>query len=246
MSRLGGQVLMAASAPHRADLRAITDWLADELENLGVEIYLNSYVDEEVVGRISPDEVVIASGTAPRDDGFQQMTPATGIDGFDMDHVYSSWDVLGFGNIMRYESPAVVYDDTGTFEAISVADILLEKGLSVTMVGRNDSIGARLNYPPVTAGAARERLYSGDFDFVGGHHLIAIRQDHVEIGVIYANRVRQLQARTVVFVGHNSPSRDLWLSLQGNGPKAHMIGDVRGHNNIMSAIHAGNTLGRNI
>ncbi|MBA58020.1 MAG: NADH:flavin oxidoreductase [Gammaproteobacteria bacterium] len=246
MSRLGGQVLMAASAPHRADLRAITDWLADELENLGVEIYLNSYVDEEVVGRISPDEVVIASGTAPRDDGFQQMTPATGIDGFDMDHVYSSWDVLGFGNITRFESPAVVYDDTGTFEAISVADILLEKGLSVTMVGRNDSIGARLNYPPVTAGAARERLYSGNFDFVGGHHLIAIRQDHVEIGVIYANRVRQIQARTVVFVGHNSPSRDLWLSLQGNGPKAHMIGDVRGHNSIMSAIHAGNTLGRNI
>ena len=70
----------------------------------------------------------------------------------------------GLVNITHIEGPALVYDDTGTFEAISVADILLQKGVHVTMVSRNDSVGARLNYPPVTAGAARERLYSGDFD----------------------------------------------------------------------------------
>ena len=246
MSRLGGQVLMASSAPHRADLGAITDWLSSELESLGVEVHLNSFVDEELVARVNPDVVVVAAGSMPNSDGFQQSTPASEIRGFNLPHVYSPWDVLGFGRVTNLIGPAVVYDDTGTFEAISIVDILLEKGLKVTMVSRSDSVGARLPYPPVTAGAARERLYSGDFDFVGGHHLLAIKEDQVEIGVMFTNRTKKIGAKTVVFVGHNSPNRELWVSLQGNGPEIHMIGDVRGHNSIMSAIHAGNNLGRSI
>ena len=246
MKTLGGQVVMAASAPKRGDIGTIVDWLAEEIETLGVDVHLNSYVDEEVIAQIAPDEVVLATGTTPRIDGMQQSTPAISIPGFDLPHVYSSWDLLGFGRITQLEGPAVVYDDSGTFEAISVADILLSKGLQVTMVSRNDSVGAKLNYPPVTAGAARERLYSGDFNFIGAHHLLEINSDEVSIGVLFTDRVRVLPARTVVFVGFNEPNRALWQSLQGNGPASHMIGDVRGMNSILSAIHAGNELGRNI
>ena len=246
MSRLGGQVLMASSAPHRADLGAITDWLANELDSLGVEVHLNSFVDEELVAKVNPDEVVVAAGSMPNTEGFQQSTPASEIRGFHLPHVYSPWDILGFGKVTKFNGPAVVYDDTGTFEAISISDILLKKGLKVTMVGRGDSIGVRLPFPPVTAGAARERLYSGNFDFIGGHHLLAIEESRVEIGVMFTERTRKIDAHTVVFVGHNSPNRELWVSLKGNGPKVHMIGDVRGHNSIMSAIHAGNSLGRSI
>ncbi len=246
MQKLGGQVTMAASAPKRGDIGTIVDWLADEIDTLGVDVHLNSYVDEDLVAKIAPDEVVLATGTTPRVDGMQQATPAADLPGFDLPHVYSSWDILGFGDITHLEGPAVIYDDTGTFEAISVADILLEKGLHVTMVGRNDSVGARLNYPPVTAGAARERLYSGDFDFIGAHHLLSISEETVDIGVLFAERRRSIPAKTVVFVGFNEPNRALWQSLQGNGPPSHMIGDVRGHNSIQSAIHAGNALGRQV
>ncbi len=246
MKTLGGQVVMAASAPHRGDIGMIVSWLAEEIEALGVDVHLNSYVDEEVVAEIAPDEVVLATGTAPRTDGMQQSTPAEGIAGFDLPHVYSSWDLLGFGEITHLEGPAVVYDDTGTFEAISVADVLLDQGLKVTMVSRNDAVGARLPYPPVTAGAARERLYSQDFDFIGAHHLLEITKDHVDVGVLFADRRRSIPAKTVVFVGFNEPNRTLWQSLQGNGPPSHMIGDVRGISSIMTAIHAGNALGRQI
>ena len=246
MKTLGGQVTMAASAPHRADIGGIVSWLAEEIESLGVAVHLNSYIDEEAIARIAPDEVVLATGTMPRSDGMQQATPGSSISGCDLPHVYSSWDLFGFGEITHLEGPAVVYDDTGSFEAISVVDVLLGKGLAVTMVSRNDSVGANLPYPPVTAGAARERLYSGDFDFIGNHYIRRISDEGVDIGVLFTDRERHLPARTVVFVGFNEPHRDLWLYLQGNGPKAHMIGDVRGRNSIMTAIHAGNELGRRI
>ena len=159
--RLGGQVAIAASAPHRSDIGAITQWLVDEIERLGVTIRLSSMVEPDIVDEVDPDEVIVATGSTPRRDGFQLATPVTPIPGHDLAHVYSSWDVFGFGGRAAVEGPCVVFDDTGTFEAISVADALLATGAAVTMISRYESIGATLPYPPATVEAARERLMSG-------------------------------------------------------------------------------------
>jgi hypothetical protein len=246
MKVLGGQVTMAASAPHRADLGAITSWLADEIDGLGVDVHLNSLVDPQMVAERAPDEIVIATGTTPRSDGFQVSTPAAAVAGSELPHVYSSWDLLGFGDIVNIEGPALVYDDTGSFEGISVADLLLDAGVPVTMVSRLNSIGDTLPYPPVTAGAARERLMSGDFDFIGGHYLRAINPQEVEVGVLFTERRRRLPARTVVLVSFNEPNRAIAEALESDGYKPHLIGDVRGRNSIMTAIHAGAELARAI
>jgi pyruvate/2-oxoglutarate dehydrogenase complex dihydrolipoamide dehydrogenase (E3) component len=235
--RLGGQVTIAATAPHRNDIGAITEWLATEVERLGVTIRLNSMVDPEVVDELDPDEIVVATGTAPRRDGFQLSTPVTPVPGHDLPHVFTSWDVFGFGGRATLVGPALVYDDTGTFEAISVADALLEAGLAVTMVGRLDAIGATLPYPPATVAAAKERLMSGSFDFVGGHHLREIRPGQVSIGVPFTDRERIIPASTVVIVTYGHPNRELDTLLAGGSRPVHRIGDVTGTNGILPAIH---------
>ena len=66
---LGGQVRMAASAPHRSDLEAITRWLADEIARLGVHVHLRTPVDPDLVIDARPDEVIIATGSTPRRTG---------------------------------------------------------------------------------------------------------------------------------------------------------------------------------
>jgi hypothetical protein len=247
---LGGQVAIASAAPHRADLAAITTWLADEVDRLGVVVRLNSFVDPDTVAAAVPDVVVVATGSTPRRDGFQLATPVSPIPGHDLAHVHTSWDVLGFGGRADIVGPAVVYDDTGTFEAISVADVLLAAGVHVTMVGRHDGLGAALPYPPATVGAARERLMSGDFDFVGGHYLRSIDIAEVAIGVPFTERVRVIPAATVVLVGYNHPNRELAEHLTGesveNGPAVHLIGDVTGTNGVMAAIHQAADLARSI
>jgi 2,4-dienoyl-CoA reductase-like NADH-dependent reductase (Old Yellow Enzyme family) len=246
MEVLGGQVAMAARAPHRADLRAITDWLAAELEALEVDVHLGSMVDANLVRHIDPDAVVVATGTMPRSDGFQVSVPAEPIAGFDLPHVASSWQLFGFGDPVRVAGPAVVYDDTGSFEALSAADALLQAGVPVTMISRFEGMGGSLPYPPVTAGAIRERLMSGDFDFIGGHHLRRITPEAVEIGVLFTERCRVVPAKTVIFVGYNEPNRDLAEELRDADYPVHLIGDVRGRNSIMSAIHAAAKLARQI
>ncbi|MGI9624536.1 MAG: FAD-dependent oxidoreductase [Acidimicrobiales bacterium] len=242
--QLGGQVTIAAAAPHRSDIGAITEWLADECARLGVSITLNSIVDPDLVAELDVEEVIIATGGSPRRDGFQLSTPVDPISGHDLPHVYTSWDVLGFGGRAQVEGPAVVYDDTGTFEAISVADMLLESGASVTMLSRHDGLGATLPYPPATVEAAKERLMSGDFDFIGGHYLQGITPDEVIMGVPFTERVRTVPARTVVLVTYNHPNRELGQMLEADGVGVHVIGDATGGNGIQRAISQAAQLAR--
>ena len=65
---LGGQVLMARKAPYRADVGLIIDYLASELDILGVKISINSLVDEEMIAELQPDDIVLATGGTPRKD----------------------------------------------------------------------------------------------------------------------------------------------------------------------------------
>ena len=242
--QLGGQVNLAARAPHRADIGSITSWLADELDHQGVAVHLNSLVDIDTAQAAGADDIVIATGTTPRTDGFQVSLPSQPIAGFDATHVYSPWDLFGQGRTVQLQGPALVFDDTGSFEAISVADRLLAAGLTVTLVSRFEGIGQTVPYPPVTVGAARERLMSGDFDFIGGHYLREIREGEVDIGVLFTARLRTVQANTVVLVTHNDPNRQLADELSVLGIPVHMVGDVRGRYGLMNALHAGAHLAR--
>lgn len=248
--QLGGQVTIAASAPHRSDIGAITKWLESEMERLEINVTLNSIVDPDLVAEINPDRIILATGSTPRSDGFQLTTPIAPLKGFELDHVYSSWDVLGFGGRVTTEGPAVVFDDTGTFEAISVADSLLDRGMQVTLVSRYESLGASLPYPPATVEAAKERLMSQNFDFIGGHYIQAITQDEVMIGVPFTERKRRLQANTVALVSYNHPNRELGDYLAGQiteaKPKIHTIGDASGTNGIQAAIHQAANLIRSL
>ena len=94
---LGGQVAIAATAPHRADYGAITRWLAEEVERLGVKVMLRAFVEPDLVRELAPDAVIVATGSTPRRDGLQVVRPAHHLKGVDLPHVYTSWDVLGFG-----------------------------------------------------------------------------------------------------------------------------------------------------
>ncbi|MFL2992681.1 MAG: hypothetical protein CBC37_03590 [Acidimicrobiaceae bacterium TMED77] len=248
--QLGGQVAIAASAPHRSDLGAITSWLTSEMERLEINVTMNSLVDPEVIASLNPDRIIVATGSTPRKDGFQLTTPISPLTGFDQKHVYTSWDVFGYGGRANFDSPAIVFDDTGTFEAISVADKLLEQGIKVTMVSRYESLGASLPYPPATVEAAKERLMSQDFDFIGGHYMQAITEDEVLIGVPFTERIRALRANMVVLVTYNHPNRDLAeYILKENSHlegKVHLVGDVSGTNGVQAAIHQAANLTRSI
>jgi 2,4-dienoyl-CoA reductase-like NADH-dependent reductase (Old Yellow Enzyme family) len=243
---LGGQVAIAATAPHRADLAAITRWLADEVQRLGVKVHLQTPVDPELVLAEAPDEVVIATGSTPRRDGFQSWRPAVPIAGADLPHVSTSWDVFGFGGRAPIGSTAVVFDDVGYFEAVSVCDALLAAGATVTYVTSLDSIAARVPHPPSTLHQSLERLLRAGVEFVTHSSLGEITPTDVEVVATARVATRRIPADTVVLVGHNEPNRELADLLEGAPFAVHLIGDAASSRTIQAAIAQATALARSI
>jgi 2,4-dienoyl-CoA reductase-like NADH-dependent reductase (Old Yellow Enzyme family) len=252
-SRLGGQVTIAASAPHRADYGAITRWLTDEVERLGVKVTLRTFVEPDLVRELGPDAVIVATGSTPRRDGFQVVRPAFQLRGADRPHVYTSWDVLGFGGRARIGNQALVYDDTGGYELICICDKLLEAGSSVTLVSRFERfpghVAGSTLHSDMSAGPARERLLAAErFQFISDSYLVEITDTDVEVRLIHptAKGTRRIPADTVVMIGYNHPNRDLADALAGVGAPVYVVGDAAGSRSLRRAIKDATAVARSL
>ncbi|MFK0687677.1 FAD-dependent oxidoreductase [Mesorhizobium sp. IMUNJ 23033] len=133
-ARLGGQVLVAASAFDRKDLIGIVDWRIDELARLGVEVRLNTYADAELVLAARPDAVIVATGGVP------DMEWLEGAE-----HCDSVWDVLT--GVVPAKDDVLIYDETGRQAAVSCALHLARMGRTVTLAIADDTLAIETPYP---------------------------------------------------------------------------------------------------
>ncbi|WP_413468377.1 FAD-dependent oxidoreductase [Mesorhizobium sp. B1-1-8] len=133
-ARLGGQVLVAASALDRRDLIGIVDWRADELVRLGVQVHLNTYADAEAVLAEKPDAVIVATG------GIPDMERLDGAE-----HCDSVWDVLT--GVVPSKGDVLIYDETGRQAASSCALHLARLGRVVSLAMVDDTLALETPYP---------------------------------------------------------------------------------------------------
>ncbi|MEM7257644.1 MAG: NADH:flavin oxidoreductase [Pseudomonadota bacterium] len=132
-ARLGGQLLLATKASWRRDLIAVVDWRVAELQQLGVKVHLNRYVEAADITALQADVVIIATGGLPNPGNI---------------HCYelcvSTWDVLG-GHTTAADD-VIVYDGTGRHEAISCAQFIAAGNSRVSYFTIDDMPAAELGY----------------------------------------------------------------------------------------------------
>ena len=119
-SEPGGQIVLAAKATWRGDLLGIAQWLASEVERLGVTMHLNRYAEAEDMLAERPDVVVVATGGVPNVEWVEGA-----------EHVVSVWDVLG-GQV-EPGAEVLVFDDHGDHQGPSVVDFLASRGSAVEL-----------------------------------------------------------------------------------------------------------------
>jgi 2,4-dienoyl-CoA reductase-like NADH-dependent reductase (Old Yellow Enzyme family)/thioredoxin reductase len=239
---LGGCVNIAARAPRRAGIADIVRWQERELRRLGVDIRTGAYIEADDVAAIGPDVVIVATGSTPRLDGKHHLSPGWVASGMDQRHVVSSHDVLT--DDRDWGSRAVVYDDTGHYEAVAAAEFLIGRGVAVTFVTGHPSFAPNLE-ASFSSFPALERLAAGDFRLITYARLAAIGERNVQIALRYGGEI-DVEADTVVFVSHNACNRALLDELQGWQGTVLAAGDVISPRYLQTAIREGHLAARGV
>ena len=232
---LGGQLRIARQAPSRSRMGDIADWLAGELPAVGVEVRLGTRVDAGYVRAQRVDRLIVATGSVPRADGFTIADPDRPIPGVGQPHVRSSWDAITDTAIR--DARAVVYDDIGHHEAVSVAEALMARGCEVVFVSRLNRLMPLLEAARMET-TVKKRLYSGPFEFIGDSRIARVGAGEVTVASMYGAPDRTVEAGLVVVVGGNEPQRRLADELAGELDVS-LVGDALGPRFLQLAILEG-------
>lgn len=169
----GGQVLLAAKLPRRREIIGIAEWLAAEVEQLGVDCRFNTYAEAPDVLAENPDIVVIATGGLPN----------AGRIRFGAELATSPWDVLA-GQV-PVAPEVLLFDDHGAHEGLTLAEFAVNQGARLEYVSPERVAGidvGGLNYP-----AYYKALYAAKATFLLNHRLKGIRRDGNKLVAVLTN-----------------------------------------------------------
>lgn len=130
--RLGGQVLVAATVPSRAEFLDIARNLIVHVRRAGVEIRTGTEADADSIRAEQPDAVIVATGARPSRPWWAG----------DHRRVVDIRDVLE-GRVSP-EGDVVVVDELGFHQATSTAELLADRGCRVEIVTNGMVVGQDL------------------------------------------------------------------------------------------------------
>ncbi|RJE87262.1 NADH:flavin oxidoreductase [Paracoccus onubensis] len=199
----GGQINIAARVKWRQDLQTIPQWLEDQCRKLGVDIWLGYMADAQMVERFSPDIVVIATG------GFPNVGD---IDG--MEHVYSSWDMLG-GRV-EIGDRVLMFDDQGADSGISCADFLSEANKNLEVVTPERHLGVEAG--AYTFPTYLSHLYTNGTRISPDRRLRSVRRTGNSLVAVLRNEYtleeEEREVDQVVCDNGTLPNDDLYIELK--------------------------------
>lgn len=262
---IGGQLNMAKQVPGKEEFWGLVDYYRAAVAKAGVTLKLSQ--DAKAADLVGFDEVIIATGVAPRDPQ---------IDGQDGPNVLSYIDVLrgkaevgkrvaiiGAGGIGFDVAEFLVTDDSPTedleawLEEWGVGDPAETRGglraagpkpdaavRQVTLLQRKAAkLGKGLG--KTTGWIHRAALKMKGVDMVGGVNYERIDHDglHVTFGEA-RERPTLIEADTIVLCAGQLPERSLADALEANGTPCHVIGgaDVAAELDAKRAIDQGTRL----
>ena len=231
---LGGQIGLAQLLPGRAEFGGITQNLSREMEAAGVEVLLNQKITHDLVRRIAPDALVLATGATP-------YTPST--EGSDEAHVVTAWQVLqGEANV---GSRVVIADWRCDWVGLGMAERLARNGCHVRLAVNGMMAGQSIPQ------YARDK-WLGDLHRLGVEIIPHARFHGADDDCAYFQHT--LSGEPIVFEGidtvvtalGHAPETSLADSLSDWHGETHVIGDCHCPRTVEEAVLEGLRVGTRI
>ena len=164
--RLGGQMYLAAQPPHRGKMANFISYCSKQLDDLSVDIRLNTAATAEDIRSMNPYVVIIATGST-------SILPGS-IKGIDGDNVYVPADILN--HKVALTGKQIVVAGAG-LTGMETAEFLQEAGNEVTNIDMLDAFGGG-GFPPVVMNETSTLARMG-IRACPGHKLLEIRKDSI-------------------------------------------------------------------
>ena len=238
---IGGQMTLAAKIPGRQEIADIVPWYERQLNKLRVETRLNTEVNEDMLGEICPEVLVVATGSLPEVPlGYiDELASIKDIELLMVD------DVLE-GNVPSGRNILVIGGDQ---IGLQVADYLSEVDRTVHIVHKGTQPGTKM--------ASHDRLYlvrrlegKGVKTYLGVHKVEIKSTDQVWV-VSDSGREKLPHIDTIVLASDRRPTLLLEEVAKRRGIETYVVGDACGvtgdeRGMIMAAIATGYEVGRQI
>jgi mycofactocin system FadH/OYE family oxidoreductase 2 len=230
--RLGGQVLLAASVPSRAEFLDIARNLIAHAQRVGVDVKLSTEVDADFLRAERPDAVVLATGAVPAAPWWAGANP----------RVVDVRDVLA--GRAQPRGRVVVVDELGFHQATSVAELLADRGCRVEVVTGGMVVGQDLG---ITLDLETWNVKAAAKGIVQATDLVPMgAQAGPDGGVVLTLQHHPTGTEAeravdwVVCAVHQRPEDTLWKALRDDPPFAvHRVGDCLAPRRAHAAVIEG-------
>jgi dimethylglycine catabolism A len=223
-AELGGQILLAARAPARAEYAGIVRFLVAQVRKLAVDVRLGVEATAASVLADRPDAVVVATGSHPF------VPPVPGGDG---KHVVTDRDVLS--GDAKVGANVVVVDDVHTQQALSTAELLLEQGKRVEVLSPLFYVGQDIGVTSIAP--LYKRLFTAGVILTPGTELRAVEGSAVIAANVYSGSERRIEGVDTIVLSAGSRSTDsLYRVLKGRVAELYAVGDCVAPRGVHQAI----------
>ncbi|MBI2831173.1 MAG: FAD-dependent oxidoreductase [Chloroflexi bacterium] len=231
---LGGTLMVAAAPPGKTKILWVRDYLEKQLKKLKVKVVLNTEVTPELVEKVSPDVIVLATGSRPT------IPDTPGVRG---KNVATASDVLsGKVKLGKKKSIAVI---GGSMVGCETAEYLADKGSKVTVVKMRPGAAAA-DMQPAQRIILLEHLEKAKVPIVSNREVL----EYTSEGVMTRDRTTGvkdfIKADFIVLAQGFKPARELEEALEEKDIELYSLGDCVEPRIIKEAVYEASMIGRRI
>jgi 2,4-dienoyl-CoA reductase (NADPH2) len=241
--RLGGQVAVAALAPHRAEIEGVVSFRVGELDRLGVRVHLGVAAGVAEVRAARPDTVVLATGARLEPPDIQVDPAAKVVD-------VATLLRRGPHELAGIRRAVVVDDGNGFWDTYSAAEHLAAGGVEVTVVTAGGQVARGIPFesaPPLLTrlrrAGVRHRVLTALAAIGPGEVTV---YDPYELAATHTLRESAMPADLVVFVGPTVGDDRLAGELAGVCDDIRLVGDCVAPRRLTHAVLEGQRLARRL
>lgn len=208
-SELGGHLLEGSIIDHKKEVDAYYKYLVRKIKNSNVKVKYNTHATKEMVKKLNPDAIVVATGSVPI------IPQVSGIDGA---NVRIATTLLK----ERQETGGNVIVVGGGLVGCETALYLAQKGKKVTIIDMLPEIGQNIIF--MAKFSMFEALQDKGIETVGGLKLIGVTKNGITVEDTGGNK-KDMVCDTVVIAAGLEADDTLYHELVEDFNEVHKIGD---------------------